>query len=307
MDLEQPHVLVSQVENYLLACNVEGKTQGTLRAYTENLKQFIAICQKERLPDRAEEFTPSDVYRYLDVIRKRGVSISTRHRRYRETRAFFSWCVRVGECKENPFDRIPNVRQEQKVIQPFSVEEIQRLLNACNDQTETGSRNKAIILLLLDTGIRASELNKLELQDLDLCHHRLHIRHGKGRRQRVASFGPSVEESIDRYVDKYRGSNPGRLFLTVETRNRKRRPMNTYLLGTTLKRLSVSLGIKANPHRFRHTFATWAIENSARELDVQYLLGHSTAFMVRRYSATYDAAKAGERHSEFSPAARLES
>ena len=56
-------------------------------------------------------------------------------------------------------------------------------------------------------------------------------------------------------------------------------------------------GVHANPHRFRHTFATWAIGNHARELDVQYLLGHSTSAMVRRYSATYDAA--------FSPAARL--
>jgi len=64
-------------------------------------------------------------------------------------------------------------------------------------------------------------------------------------------------------------------------------------------------GVHANPHRFRHTFATWAIENHARELDVQYLLGHSTSAMVRRYSATYDAAKAADAHAAFSPAARL--
>ncbi len=51
----------------------------------------------------------------------------------------------------------------------------------------------------------------------------------------------------------------------------------------------------AHAHRFRHTFATWAIENHAREIDVQYLLGHSTSAMVRRYSATYDAAKARGR------------
>ena len=53
---------------------------------------------------------------------------------------------------------------------------------------------------------------------------------------------------------------------------------------------------KVNVHRFRHTFATWAIENEARELDVQYLLGHSTPAMVRRYSATYDAEKAARAH-----------
>jgi integrase len=80
-------------------------------------------------------------------------------------------------------------------------------------------------------------------------------------------------------------------------------------LGQVLLDLSdasgAECGVHSNRHRFRHTFATWAIENQARELDVQYLLGHSTSAMVRRYSATYDAAKAAEAHATFSPASRL--
>ncbi len=62
---------------------------------------------------------------------------------------------------------------------------------------------------------------------------------------------------------------------------------------------------KVHAHRFRHTFATWAIENQARELDVQYLLGHSTQDMVRRYSATYNSEKAARALEAFSPADRL--
>jgi len=73
-----------------------------------------------------------------------------------------------------------------------------------------------------------------------------------------------------------------------------------------LRRLGKQGGVeKVKVHRFRHTFATWAIENEARELDVQYLLGHSTPAMVRRYSATYDAAKAALAHERFSPADRM--
>ena len=69
-------------------------------------------------------------------------------------------------------------------------------------------------------------------------------------------------------------------------------------------------GIKAgvrqvNPHRFRHTFATWAIRARARELAVQYLLGHSSPVMVRRYSATYDSEQAAVAHAAFSPAMQL--
>ena len=61
----------------------------------------------------------------------------------------------------------------------------------------------------------------------------------------------------------------------------------------------------AHAHRFRHTFATWALEHHAREIDVQHLLGHATTHMLRRYTATYDAARAAEAHAGFSPAARL--
>ncbi len=60
-----------------------------------------------------------------------------------------------------------------------------------------------------------------------------------------------------------------------------------------------------HPHRFRHTFVTWAIELQAREIDVQRLLGHSTSAMLRRYTASYDAEKAAKAHASFSPGDRL--
>ncbi|MFQ5880046.1 MAG: site-specific integrase [Dehalococcoidia bacterium] len=64
-------------------------------------------------------------------------------------------------------------------------------------------------------------------------------------------------------------------------------------------------GCKVHAHRFRHTFATWAIENEARKLDVQYLLGHSYPDMVRRYASTYNREQAARRHAAFSPADRI--
>ena len=73
-------------------------------------------------------------------------------------------------------------------------------------------------------------------------------------------------------------------------------------LKQLLRRLGRAAGIpRVYAHRFRHTFATWAIAHDARELDVQHLLGHSSPEMVRRYSATYGSAQAAERHAAFSP------
>ena len=90
------------------------------------------------------------------------------------------------------------------------------------------------------------------------------------------------------------------------TSRRDDRPLQNNGVKQMLRRLGREAGVaKVHAHRFRHTFVTWAIENQARELDVQYLLGHSTPDMVRRYSATYNSEKAARAHELFSPADRL--
>ena len=290
---------------YLAACEVEGKSPRTVDAYAETLARFRGICRQQGLPQRVADFRPAHVYAFLKDIADSGVSLGPRHRRFRETRAFFSWCTRMGGCAASPFTGIANVKVEQKVIQPLSEAEIQALLDLCDPAAEFGCRNRAIILLFLDTGMRLAELHQLTLADVNWEARRIHIRHGKGRKQRVVPFGDGPEAALRAYLDRFRGEDDGPLFLTISRWGKPRRPMNKYLLGTLFTRLGARAGVHANPHRFRHTFATWAIENHARELDVQYLLGHSTSAMVRRYSATYDAAKAADAHDAFSPAARL--
>ena len=105
---------------YLTACAVEGKTARTLQAYAETLARLRAIASRERLPAEVAAFRATHVYTFLKAIADSGVSLGTRHRRFRETRAFFSWCTRMGYTARNPFTGIPNVKVEQKIIQPLT-------------------------------------------------------------------------------------------------------------------------------------------------------------------------------------------
>ena len=150
----------------LAACEVEGKSPRTVDAYAETLAMFRGICLRKALPQRVGDFGPAHVYAFLKVIADSGVSLGTRHRRFRETRAFFSWCTRMGGCTRNPFTGIPNVKVEQKVIRPLAEQEIQALLDLCDPAEELGCRNRPIILLFLDTGIRYAELHQLTLADV---------------------------------------------------------------------------------------------------------------------------------------------
>ncbi len=213
-------------------------------------------------------------------------------------RFFFSWLHRMDYIDQHPFAKIKNLRLPQKIVQPFSQEDITKLLAAKQMTAYLGCRNRAIILLLLDTGLRLNELVSLDLEDLDASSQRLKVLHGKGNKQRVARLGARALETLLQYVRQYRGEEPGRLFLSDE-----RGPMSRNSVRVMLERLGRRAGVaKVYPHRFRHTFATWAIEHQAREIDVQYLLGHSTPSMVRRYSATYNSERAAQAHERWSPA-----
>jgi site-specific recombinase XerD len=155
--------------------------------------------------------------------------------------------LRMDYIGRHPFTGISNVRVEQKVIQPLSEDEIRALLAVCNPETEFGCRSRAMILLLLDTGIRKSELNRLDLMDVDLESRRIHIRHGKGRKQRIVAFGDAPSDVLAAYIIRFRGDMPGALFLSVSSHNRNRHSVNPDHLSTLLERLGKQAGVHANP------------------------------------------------------------
>ncbi len=95
------------------------------------------------------------------------------------------------------------------------------------------------------------------------------------------------------------GLPPG---IVIAVSRRTVRPPERARGADELRRLGRDAGVRRlDAHRFRHTFATWAIAHDARQLDSQHLLGHGSPEMVRRYSATYGSAQAAERHAAFSP------
>ena len=233
-DTLEPRSLDDGIAEYLLACEIEGKSPRTVQAYGETLRLFRRVCGARDLPAALADFRPAHIYQFLKAVQDSGVSIGTRHRRFRETRTRFSWALRMGYCARNPFAGIPNVRLEQKVIQPYTPEEVQALLEICDPETAFGCRNRAIILLLLDTGIRASELLQLTLADIQWADHRVHIRWGKGRKQRVVPLGDRPAAAVRDYIDRFRGEEVGCVFLSSRG---PRVPLAPFSLVTLFDRL----------------------------------------------------------------------
>lgn len=182
---------------YLEACAVEGKTDRTVQSYRETLRHFRTACRVRELPLQVRRFAPAHVYLFMGWVRDRGVSTGTQHRRQREVKAFFSWLKRMDYVSENPFMKVPMVRRDQKVVQPFSKEDIMRLLEAAEQTTLVGCRVRAMIFFLLDTGVRSSELVSIRLDDVFVEEHRIRVLHGKGKKQRWTAISDAALLYID--------------------------------------------------------------------------------------------------------------
>ena len=291
------------VATYLTAIEVEGKTQNTVLSYRASLEHFRRVGRRLGLPDELEAYSFEHVYRFLGDLKERGASPAYQHRRHREVKTFFSWCRRMDYVADNVFARVPLVRLEQQIRPPFSPDDIQRLLGSLDRSDLPGCRNHALILFLLDTGVRVSECVSIRLEDVDWERRRVLVRETKNKRDRWVGFGERTAQAMRDYVERFRGDRLGQLFLTAAGE-----PMasgNT--VRVILRRIAQQLGLeKVHPHRFRHTFATWAIQSGAREIDVQMLLGHSDLAMVQRYSRTYTSEQAVEAHANLSPVGQLE-
>ena len=293
-------LLPALIETYLDRCAVEGKSPRTIAAYRETLARFSRCLQQDEAPLDPDRLRPDHVVAYLARFAAR--SPDTRHRYFRDVRCFCTWLRAAGYTDNDPFRGLRNVRLPRKIVPPLTPAEIARLLACCDAHTVVGRRDRALLLTLLDTGIRCAETVGLDLADCALTERRLLVRQGKGGKDRIVPFAGRCADALAVYLAD-RGTAPGPLFVAARyARLHDGVRLRPNGLKQLLRRLGRAAGVpRVHAHRFRHTFATWAIAHDARELDVQHLLGHSSPEMVRRYSATYGSAQAAERHAAFSP------
>ncbi len=214
--------------------------------------------------------------------------------------ALWSWAVREGYARRHVLHDIQRPKPERPVIIPFSQDDVKRLLAAC-DQTRTyqragqriternrqsALRDRCIILLLLDTGVRASELCGLRLIDADLRNQRITVT-GKGSKTRALPISPSTGKMLFRYVGAERKDAAANepLFLSTDGQ-----PLNRDTLAKLIIRLGERAGVTdCHPHRFRHTFAVLFLRNGGNTRALQEMLGHETLEMIKVYTRIAEA------------------
>ncbi len=307
--------LESLVKGYLLNCRTENKSPKTISGYEMVLKNFIWYCKQNNFPE-VQHLTAIHIRYFLMYLSsephrwnstspsaKRLVNSTTTNTYFRRLRTFFNWLVREELILENPFKNLKPPKLENKVIQALIPNEIERLFKTCSGKSLLDVRNRTILSLLLDTGLRISELTNLTVDDVNLDDGSILIRHGKGGKQRTVHIGNTAQKLLWRYMNLYRKGD-SRLQAELSSRlflNRSNEPLNLNGMKILIRRLGNKAKIRLHPHMLRHTFAISFLRNGGDVFSLKFLLGHSTLAMTERYLRSLNANDAMNAHKKFSP------
>ncbi|MHB8394098.1 MAG: tyrosine-type recombinase/integrase [Candidatus Dormibacteria bacterium] len=287
----EPTPLSRLVEDYLTSCRARGLAPGTITQLSYSLRQvFLPWAVKEGLT------SPADLT--LRVLERMAAELLTnggrrgplsRHtvRTYlRAVNLYLKWAKIEGEQVPDraaaPLPRLPKT-----LPQVLSRQQIAAIEAACATE-----RDRLIVRLLADTGMRVGELVALRTGDLLQRSRGSFLRlQGKGERERQVPVMPQLGNRIQRYATKTRPADPGtdRLFVSLRRSSRTGayEPLTTSGIQQLVRNAAARVGIpqKVHPHLFRHSFVTWAIARGMNPIQLAEIVGHSSTAMIQQVYA----------------------
>ncbi|MFC2024575.1 tyrosine-type recombinase/integrase [Chloroflexota bacterium] len=300
------------INEFLLSCKVEGKSYGTIECYSDKLKGFLWYATNYDWPDDVSAITTNHLREFLAYLREtphrfnskcpramKPINSTTIQKYYRALSALFNWSVNEGILETSSLVKIKVPRAEKKVVKSLTSTEVNNLILHFGDSFE-GIRNKAIVLVLVDCGLRLGEL--LNLKMLDITMEQQLIKADGKTGERVVRYGSTTEKALKKYLklrSKVNGHNDS-LWLTKKGITLKDSSVETMFI-----KLAKKTGIRVHPHLLRHTFATLWLRNGGDSLMLQRLLGHTTLMMTNRYCQAVGCYDAIEAHKRYSPVDRL--
>jgi integrase/recombinase XerC len=299
-----PSPLEAALSAFLLDREARRCTSKTLEHDAYTVGGFVRYLQAQGVPD-PQAIEPHDIRAYLVSLQHRGLKDTTQHAHARGIKTWLRWLVREGDLAVSPMERVAMPRLEHRIPAPFTPQEVHALLAACRRHLKLGARNYAIVLTLLDTGLRASEFCSLRVGDVDL-RSGLAMVMGKGRKQRQVRVGAKARGAIVRMLGWHQDTTAGTaLWMGYDVNGHPRGALTTSGIQSVLRRLGQKAGVMpCSPHRFRRTFALWMLRDGCDLHTLRLMMGHSTLAVLQRYLAL--AGEDIERaHKLHSPADRL--
>jgi site-specific recombinase XerD len=301
------------LESYQLHLQAANKAAKTVENYTRSAQLLIAFLASRGYPHDSEGITAEHIQDFLVHERER-TSARTAQGHWSNLRVWFNWMIRDDErTGANPVRKEDKPKVDAKAGHYLTEDQIRALRDTCAPNTFIGRRDRAIILILADNGVRVGGLTGIrytphdpETNDVYLKEGALRIRL-KGGAQHFIPIGKTAVAALDKYL-RIRASHPhaDQPSLWLGAGGRNIRQVGTQAIRSMLKRRGEIAGVPGvHPHKFRGTTAHMLLKNGADVTEVQSILGWKTLDMVLQYTKELAAERARETHARLSPADRL--
>jgi integrase/recombinase XerD len=286
--------LSQSIEGYLMAADARRLSPNTIAAYQNAFKHFQTHLAAD------PPFVSIDKHTIEAFLAAQtAVTKATLLKYHTSLCALWTWAVAERIAPANIPHLVTRPKPEQRAIDPIPETDVRALLSAvakskaytrpgkrlCANAIPLAGRNRAIILTLLDTGLRASELCSLQIRHVDLRNHDKFVTvvDGKGSKDRRVPISAPTAQAIWRYLKTRPDSRIDEPLFATETNHH----IDRHNLANMLEALAARAGIQGtiNPHRFRHTFAINYLRNGGDIYTLRSILGHEALEMCLRYLA----------------------
>ena len=253
----------------------------TVKSYREDLTQAAGFFAEKLGKAAPERLTPRLMRAFLAWLHEQGYAKTTIARRIAAVRSWCRFLCRQGTLKSNPAEGLRGPRQDKKLPNFLSPEDLARLLSTPAADIPLGCRDRAILETLYSAGVRVSELTNLNLDDVDFDDGCAVVR-GKGKRERLVLLGKECRAALQAWVARREGLAKGSALFVNKNGTR----LTPRSVGRLLEKYLAQAGVdpRASPHTLRHSFATHLLDNGADIRSVQELLGHRSLSTTQVYT-----------------------
>lgn len=272
------------LREYIYEIRLRNYTERTIKGYKNNLNKFLTYCKNEFGLSEIEEVSHLHIKQYLKELKDRGLSESYINTILKNIRSFYKYCYKEGYCL-NVALKVEWLKEKNVLIETFTDAEVRRMLDVYKMNTYINARNRCIVAILLDTGIRNQELCDIKI--IDVKETVINI-FGKGRKERIVPISPYLKKVMIKYERmrySYLKDNPlhyDNYFLSYRCK-----PLTIEAVERIIriagKRARIRENIRCSPHTCRHYYAQTQLRNGLDIYSLSRILGHESVNITKRY------------------------
>ena len=272
------------IQEYCFDCKVRKLSPRSISNYQKQLKYLQRYLEQEFQIKEVEDVRSFHVKSFLSMMDDKERKARYINDLLKVFKTFFNYLKKEGHIKERPTANVKNMKQPKVKIITFTESEIRKLLNHFSGRTFLSIRNRAILAMFFDTGMRLTEVTTL-------CPHQVRedhiIVHGKGNKERLVPVSPYLAKTLMQYQlareSYFEGKLPEKYLFVSHRGKRLTQEGITKFMKKAAQETGVNCNIRISPHTCRHTFAHLQLKNGLDLYSLSRLMGHENVSITQRY------------------------